>query len=566
MAATQPYYTKGQVKDGEENPLQNVTLLLHSSGYLYRTGKDGGFGIPTPLKVDTLTIFREGYEKEKRVIYSDSFNLILLQRATVVKVATPTHLSSQVQDLKQDDLHLHLAGDETYASIVENKFVEASANPATGITLNVDRASYSNIRRFLTLQSRVPRDAVRIEEMLNYFNLQYNEPAEGETFSINTTLTNCPWNKDNALLLAQVNSKKLSVDHLPQTHLVFLIDVSGSMDLPNRLSLLKTGFKTLVTNLRPVDTVSIVVYGGTVGVALFPTSGGEKERILQVIDSLQPGGATPGESGIKLAYSLARAHFVVGGNNRIVLATDGDFNVGVQKEEELEELIMRQRLLGVYLTCLGVGMGNYKDSKIQLLAQRGNGNFAYLDSEAEVEKVLLKEFTQTLYTVADDAFLNVRFNPQYVKAYRLIGFENKAGAIKDTTAHIEGGEVGSAYSMQVVFEIEPAGNLEEGVLQPVQFLLRYKNSGEDSLCEKMEQPPINYTPFDLLPNAQKFATAVVWFGSLLRASQYVKANTWNDVLNLAKSSADFSIFSQAEFLTLVEEAKRIYGKKRKREE
>jgi Ca-activated chloride channel family protein len=563
FTAAQPFYTKGRVKDQEGRPLQNVTLLLHSSGYLYQTGKDGDFGVLIPAKTDTVTLIRQGYEKEKSVIYSDSFNILVFKKAAVAKVASPNHLLSQVQNLSSDDLQLRLTGDETYASIVENDFVGAGSNPTTGITLNVDRASYSNVRRFLNLQSRVPTDAVRIEEMLNYFNLSYNQPPEGQTFAINTTLTSCPWNKKNALLFAQVNSKKLELDHLPQTHLVFLIDISGSMDLPNRLSLLKTGFKSLVHNLRPIDTVSIVVYGGTVGVALFPTSGGEKERILQVIDSLQPGGATPGESGIKLAYSLAREHFIAGGNNRVILATDGDFNVGLRKEEELEELILRQRLLGVYLTCLGVGMGNYKDSKIQLLAQRGNGNFAYLDSPAEVEKVLLKEFTQTMYTVADDAFLTANFNPQYVSSYRLIGFENKAGAVRDSTAHLEGGEVGSAYSMLVAFEIVPATNLEKEPTEPVQFVLRYKNSGSDTLCEIAEQPQVIFTPFDQLSKPLQFASAVMWFGSLLRASKYVKNNSWSDITTLAKPAADTGNYSQMEFLSLVENAKRLYKKRRK---
>jgi Ca-activated chloride channel family protein len=228
------------------------------------------------------------------------------------------------------------------------------------------------------------------------------------------------------------------------------------MDLPNRLPLLKSGFKALVNNLRPVDSVSIVVYGGTVGLAMPTTGGGQKEKIFRTIDSLQAGGSTPGESGIKLAYSVARNHFIKGGNNRIILATDGDFNVGLRSESELEEMIAAQRESGIYLTCLGIGMGNYKDSKIQTLAQRGNGNFAYIDSYAEAEKVLLKEFMQTLFSVADDAYLTVKFNDAYVKDYRLIGFDNKYGAIRDTTARIEGGEIGSAYSILVAFEVVPS--------------------------------------------------------------------------------------------------------------
>lgn len=447
----QQYYTKGQVRDEGGAPLQNVTMLLHSSGYLYKSGSDGGFGIMTAANTDTLTIFREGYQKEKRIISAGKFNDIVLKKTVVVKSAASNKLSSLTQNLRREDQQILFAGDETYASTVENAFVNASAYPKTGVSLNVDRASYSNIRRFLTMNSTVPPDAVRIEEMLNYFNLQYKEPPEGKPFEITATLTACPWNKANQLLFAQINSKKLPLDKVPQTQLVFLIDVSGSMDMPNRLPLLKSGFKGLVNNLRAVDSVSIVVYGGSVGIALPTTSGAEKEKIFQVIDSLQPGGSTPGESGVKLAYSMARTHYIKDGNNRVILATDGDFNVGLKKEEDLEQMIVAQRSAGIYLTCLGVGMGNYKDSKIQALAQSGNGNFAYIDSYREAEKVLMKEFMQTLYTVADNAFLSVQFNPQYVKEYRLIGFDNKVGALKDTSATIEGGEVGSAYSTIAAF-------------------------------------------------------------------------------------------------------------------
>ena len=272
---------------------------------------------------------------------------------------------------------------------------------------------------------------------------------------LKTTLSSCPWNADNQLFYINLSSKKLNLDTLPPSNLVFLIDISGSMDMPNRLPLLKSAFRFLVNNLRDKDSVAIVVYGGTIGTMLNTTSGGEKEKILKAIDELVPGGSTPGESGIKLAYSVARNHFIKGGNNRVILATDGDFNVGLKTEEELDELITQQRESGIYLTCLGVGMGNYKDSKIQTLAKKGNGNFAYLDNFKEAEKVLLTEFTQTLYAVADDVYMNVEFNPEYVKEYRLIGFDNKVGALKDSLSIIEGGEIGSGHSMVAMFEIVP---------------------------------------------------------------------------------------------------------------
>ncbi|HYO21233.1 MAG TPA: von Willebrand factor type A domain-containing protein [Flavisolibacter sp.] len=566
LALAQQFYVKGQVKDEGGTPLQNVTMLLHSSGFLYKSGSDGTFALLTPAKIDTLTIFREGFQKEKRVIQAEKFNDIILKKAVVVKSTAPNKLASLTQNLKREEQQLWFSGDETYASIIENNFIEATSYPKTGLSLNIDRASYSNIRRFLTMNSQVPPDAVRIEEMLNYFNLDYKEPSADKPFEISTTLTNCPWNKANQLLFAQVTSKKLPLDKVPQTHLVFLIDVSGSMDMPNRLPLLKSGFKGLVNNLRPVDSVSIVVYGGSIGIALPTTSGGEKEKIFKVIDSLQPGGSTPGESGIKLAYSLARNHFIKDGNNRVVLATDGDFNVGLRKEEELEELINQQRNAGVYLTCLGIGMGNYKDSKIQTLAQRGNGNFAYIDNYREAEKVLMKEFMQTLYTVADDAFLSVQFNPKYVKEYRLIGFDNKIGAIKDSAANIEGGEIGSAFSLIVAFEIVPVEGYQKQLTDPANFILRYQNANNNTSCEMSENPQLFFTPFAQLSNSYKFASSLIMFGSLLRGSKHVKDVSWNDVINVAKPAVDMNNYSQKEFLELVEMAKKLYGKKRKKEE
>ncbi|HEX8314649.1 MAG TPA: von Willebrand factor type A domain-containing protein, partial [Flavisolibacter sp.] len=279
LAFAQQFYVKGQVKDEGGTPLQNVTMLLHSSGYLYKSGSDGTFALLTPVKIDTLTIFREGFQKERRIIQAEKFNDIILKKAVVIKSTAPNKLASLTQNLKREDQQLWFSGDETYASTIENRFINATAYPQTGLSLNIDRASYSNIRRFLTMESQVPPDAVRIEEMLNYFNLDYKEPPADKPFEITTTLTNCPWNKHNQLLFTQVTSKKLPLDKVPQTHLVFLIDVSGSMDMPNRLPLLKSGFKGLVNNLRPVDSVSIVVYGGSIGIALSTTSGGEKEKI-----------------------------------------------------------------------------------------------------------------------------------------------------------------------------------------------------------------------------------------------------------------------------------------------
>ena len=569
LSFSQQYYLKGQIQDEAGKPLQNANIILQSTGYVYYSGQGGSFGIPLFKKLDTLLVSLQGYHRERVAVDGGEPVRIVLKKAPVTKSQSGYRLSSLTKNLRREVQQQWFTGDETYASIIENQFIDARQFPVTGMALNVDRASYSNVRRFLSMNSFVPPDAVRLEEMLNYFNFDYVQPAGNQIFEIRSTLTGCPWNKENYLLMAQIFSKKLNLDSLPPSHLVFLIDVSGSMDMPNRLPLLKNGFKALVNNLREKDSVSIVVYGGLVGIALETTGGGEKEKILRTIDSLQAGGSTPGESGIKLAYSVAKNHFIKEGNNRVILATDGDFNVGLKTEEELEALIISQREAGIYLTCLGIGMGNYKDSKIQLLAQKGNGNFAYLDSYNEAEKVLLKEFTQTFYTVADDVYLNVSFDPRFVRQYRLIGFDNKVGALKDTAVGIEGGEIGSAYSMLVAFEIDPT---PEGVEtaekfrmhQPVTFNLQYKEPGSAKTAELVEKPWLNFTPFVELQQCYRFASAVIMFGSLLKKSKFIKEGSWNDVINIATRAAEEDNYSQQEFLLIAAKAKALYTKKKKK--
>jgi len=567
----QQYYLRGEVKDESGNILQNVTILQHKTGYLFRSGTQGTFGILTNHQVDTFSFSFEGYRAEKLVLNADNYASIRLKLLPANASSNRRDkLSSLTKDLDKEEQKNWYTGDETYASLLENHFINAKKFPNTGMSLNVDRASYSNIRRFITLNSLVPPDAVRIEEMLNYFNLSYHAPKGDDLFSVKTTLSNCPWNKDNQLFYINLSSKKLNLDSLPPSHLVFLIDVSGSMDMPNRLPLLKSAFRLLVNNLRDKDSVAIVAYGGVTGVMLNTTSGGEKEKILKVIDELEPGGSTPGESGIKLAYSVARNHYIKEGNNRVILATDGDFNVGLKTEQELDEMISHQRESGVYLTCLGVGMGNYKDSKIQTLAKKGNGNFAYLDNYKEAEKVLLKEFTQTLYAVADNVYMNVDFNPEFVKEYRLIGFDNKVGALRDSSSVIEGGEIGSGHSMIAIFEIVPtepnvkAVEKDETKGKFADILLRYQHINSEKQSNFNYTGQFDFQHFGELDKCYRFSAAVAMFGSLLRNSSFVKNNSWSEVITLAQSSSGNDDLLQKEFVSLVQQTKTLYSKVKKK--
>ncbi len=571
QAGAQQYYFRGAVKDEAGNPLQNVTIIQKKTDLVYHTGHTGNFGILSSMETDTLDFILEGYQRSCRQADAENYLTVTLKKSSATSISRNKYsLSSLTRDLGRAEQNAWLLGDETYASLLENHFIEAGKFPSTEIALSIDCASYSNIRRFINYGEMVPPDAVRIEEMMNYFNFNYQLPSGNNTFTTNTAISTCPWNPANQLYYVNISSRKLNFDTLPPCNLVFLIDVSGSMDMPNRLPLLKSAFRLLVNNLRDKDSVAIVTYGGVTGVIMNTTGGNKKDSINQVIENLEPSGSTPGESGIKLAYSVARNHFIDGGNNRVILATDGDFNVGVKSEDELNELITQQKLSGVYLTCLGVGMGNYKDSKIQALAINGNGNFAYIDNYAEAQKVLVKELTQTLFSVADNTFMKVEFNPEYVKEYRLIGFDNKAGALKDTSSSIEGGEIGSGHSQIALFEIVPTEKNLEAVktntpgAKFATIQIKYQDPGNirDKFFNSTDQ--LLQTPFPELSNSFRFATAVALFGSMLRNSPFVKNAVWDDAWKIAQNSYDHSNPEQKEFINLVIQAKKIYPVKKKK--
>lgn len=567
-SASAQYYIKGDVKDEKNQPLQNVKIYMPSAGALYASGTTGGFGIPTPNLTDSLVFSLEGYViKSIRFKTNEYQHIILSPLPTNVQTYKPK-LVSLTTGSAGNMFPISYYQDESYNSLAENDFIQANDKTNTEFSMRIDKASYSNVRRFINQGEQVPPDAVRVDEMLNYFNFNYKEPENDNVFRIESCVSDCPWDMAHRLLFLNLSGRKLNLDNVPPSNLVFLIDVSGSMDLPNRLPLLKEAFQLLVKNLRKKDTVSIVTYGGSVGVWLQPTSGDQKQKISKSIEELTASGDTPGEAAIRMAYKVAESTFIKGGNNRIILATDGDFNIGQKSETDLEELISKEKLSGVYLTCLGVGMGNYKDSKIEVLAKKGNGNFAYLDDIREAEKVLVTEFTQTMYSIASNVYVNAKFNPATVKQYRLIGYDNKKSIIDEKNYELDGGEIGSATGNTVIFEIIPAASdssIPVVGAKIADFTVHYrvpKNDKEQILDYKSLE---NYVPFDSLNKDLQFATSVAMFGLKLRKSKYFPEDVeWDSIKNIAVNSLNKDNFLDTEFVGLVDKCKSIYYDKKKR--
>jgi Ca-activated chloride channel homolog len=559
------FYLRGEVRDEKNNPLPNAKIRLHSSGFIYYSGSEGAFGITTSKRVDSVTINMDGYHPVSLQLDASKYQSITLRTLYASADIRKNRLLSFTKDLKPEDRENWFSSGETYSSQIENEFINSRKYPETGFAIHTDKAAYSNIRRFLNMNTTVPADAVRVEELLNYFNFGYTPPVKDSIFTFESQVADCPWNAENQLLFLKACAKKIDPEKIPPSNLVFLIDVSGSMDMPNRLPLLKSAFKLLVDNLREKDTISIVVYGSSMGVWLIPTSGKEKEKIRKAIEELTPAGATPGESGIRAAYRVAKSQFIPNGNNRVILATDGDFNIGQSSEDELEKLITQHQQSGIYLTCLGVGMGNYKDSKLEVLAKKGNGNFAYLDNEKEAEKVLVKELTQTLYTVADDSYFNIEFNPDLVKQYRLIGYDNKLKALADTLSNVEGGEVGSGQSLMVLFEITPQYDMSESFNSKLaKVVLHYRIPGDSTVRASLYNVSYDIVDFNELQSCYQFAASVTMFAALLKESKYSKRFTWNDAIYIAHQGHNPKDPLQVEFITMIQKAKKIYSRNRKK--
>ncbi len=444
---------------------------------------------------------------------------------------------------------------ESYAKINENQFKSVTDEPLSTFALDVDRAAYSNVRRMLNYGQLPSADAVRIEEMINYFQYNYPAPKDKDIIGVTTNFTDCPWNKEFKLLHVGVQSKKMDVKEMPLSNIVFLIDVSGSMSDPNKLPLVIASCKILLEQLRPDDKVAIVTYAGHAGVALPSTKASERAKIIAALDGLTSGGSTAGAQGIITAYQIAKENFIIKGNNRVILATDGDFNVGISDNQSLEKLIEEKRSIGVFLSVLGYGMGNYKDDKMQILADKGNGNHSYIDNMQEAIKVLHNEFGGTMYAIAKDVKFQIEFNPATVSYYRLVGYENRMLSKEDFNNDTkDGGELGLGHQMTAIYEIGTTDSANDRMLgvDPLKYQsavkkdknlnnldelatikFRYKEPDADK-SKKWEQVIKNTLATHLeLNDDVRFAIAVAYSGLLLRDGQTLSSKSFVPMIEMA---------------------------------
>ncbi len=553
-------------------PLRDVKISVKATSQSTFTDRQGKYYIEASTG-DVLIFSLPPYKNKRVVVGTASIINVVMQTSNIpiaeeedkTERAAPSHKKYErsktfsglgyAQAIQQEPRQPNW-NTEGYDAINENIFHGALLNPLSTFSIDVDAASYSNIRRFINNGQRPPKDAVRIEEMINYFQYDYAQPKNDDPFSIYTEVSAAPWNAKHKLVHIGLQGKKIPTENLPPSNLVFLIDVSGSMGQPNKLPLLKASFKLLVDQLRTEDQVAIVVYAGAAGLVLPSTSGACKKEIIDALDNLQSGGSTAGGAGIQLAYRIAKQNFKEDGNNRVIIATDGDFNVGESSNASMERLIEEKRNDGIFLTALGFGMGNYKDSKMEILADKGNGNYAYIDNILEAQKVLVNEFGGTLFTIAKDVKLQIEFNPAKVQAYRLIGYENRVLQNEDfNNDKKDAGDLGSGHTVTALYEVIPVGiesaffqidplkyqqstisTTDNGSNEMMTVKFRYKDPKEEVsklIVRTIVDKRIN---LDKTSDNFRWSAAVAGFGMFLRESQFINNFSANNLMLLAEGS------------------------------
>ncbi len=618
-ATAQQRVIKGTVRDATSfTPLPAATVKIAGTSKGTATDKNGAFKLNVPTgkvtlrvdfigftgrditlnpKTDTVTVDLQpantalnevvvvGYGVQRKSMMTASVSTVpgqTLNQALSGRVAGVAASPRRVKMRDQASANGYFTpaapkGDfntEDYSPINENDFHAVNNQPLSTFSIDVDRAAYSNIRRFLNNGQLPPADAVRVEEMINYFDYQYQPPTTEDPVAIYTDMAVCPWNKEHQLVRIALKGKTVATEKLPASNLVFLIDVSGSMDEENKLPLVKQALKTLVQQLRPADRVAIVVYAGAAGLVLPSTPGSEKTTILDALDKLQAGGSTAGGQGILLAYKTAASNLIKDGNNRVILATDGDFNVGASSDGELQRMIEEEREKGISLSVLGFGMGNYKDNKLELLADKGNGNYAYIDNFEEARRTFVTEFGGTLFTIAKDVKLQIEFNPKYVQSYRLVGYENRLLQNEDfNNDKKDAGDMGAGHTVTALYEVIPVGGKSDGVnwVDPLKYQentvlgnhagevltvkLRYKRPNEKKSQLMTQVLSYQLQAISSAPADFRLCAAVAEFGQLLRNSSYKGQASYDEVVAMASGAkGDDPEGYRSEFIQLVKKA------------
>jgi len=573
---------RGTVYNQDDNqPLAGVAVLVPGTSISSKTNNKGFYVVNVPQEKSNLLFVAPGFENRQMRIGSSS--VINVQMKALTAPLYETTISSNaktatryaaprapVADVAYESMALNgrVSGiriternrqsGESYKGITENGFLKPEKHPLSTFAADVDAASYSNIRRFINSGTLPPQDAVRIEEMVNYFNYDLAVPTNTDPVAIHTELSTAPWNTKHQLLRIGIKAKKVKTAQLPPSNFVFLIDVSGSMEDENKLPLVKASMKLLVDQLRSIDHVAIVTYAGEAGLQLPSTPANQSMKIKDVIDALGASGSTAGGAGISMAYQIAQRNFIKGGNNRIIMATDGDFNVGDTSDDDMEKLIVKESKSGIHLSVLGFGMGNLKDSKMETLADKGHGNYAYIDNIAEARKSMVTEFGATLFTVAKDVKIQVEFNPQKVQAYRLIGYENRLLAKEDFNNDSKiGGDMGAGHTVTAMYEIIPAGLKDNfvGSVDPLKYqqlndkpnkvnttanssdlaTVKFRYKDPEAMKSKLKVVTVNQQPLTFTKTSDdfRFASAVAQLGMLLRDSEYKQQSGFDNLIEIA---------------------------------
>jgi Ca-activated chloride channel family protein len=597
IAFTQTRTVTGKVADSSGTPLAGVNITVKGTNKVTVTDKQGNYKIEVFSGDKILQFSLAGFVTvNEKIDERSTINVIMLEDTGVLnEIAVKGHKAKK--DMVSESYSMAVPASvaygerhsfprynndfntEGYAGVDENGFKNVLNNPLSTFSIDVDNASYSNIRRFINSGMLPPPDAVRIEEMINYFKYDYPEPDGIHPFSVYSELAGCPWNSKHQLLLVGLRGKSIDKSSLPSSNLVFLIDVSGSMNVPNKLPLLKSAFGLLVNELRPQDHVAIVVYAGAAGLVLEPTPGNKKDVIMNAINNLEAGGSTAGGAGLRLAYSVASENFVKGGNNRIILATDGDFNVGESSNGGMERLVEENRERGIFMTVLGFGMGNIKDDKMEIIADKGNGNYSYIDNLQEARRVLVREFGGTLFIIAKDVKFQIEFNPSKVQSYRLIGYENRLLNDEDFNDDLkDAGEMGSGHNVTALYELIPAGSDEKiPSVDPLKYQganknnvkignsyndeyltikIRYKKP--DGITSMLLEKPVRGYVNDMEDASEnlRFAAAVSEFGMILRNSEFKGSSSLEEAARLAKSArGNDEEGYRSEFIRLIDTVK-----------